>query len=151
MKRSDKLSFIFETGKRFRFYMHDQVMGQQGHVPTLCEDLSAIQLKTAMQVRLRQPLSLNELAKTLGISPPSASVMVDRLVEKRILTREPDPQDRRKIQVRVHPQAEDDMNIMQERLFSAFDQLAKQMGNETIDHWYEVMVQLDVLLKEKSA
>jgi DNA-binding MarR family transcriptional regulator len=151
MNRAEKLSFIFETGKRFRFYMHDQVLASGKGAPSICEDLSAIQLKTAMQVSLYQPMNLNELAKRLGVSAPSASVMVDRLVEKQVLTREADPQDRRRVQLRVHPKAEEDMKVMHQRFFEGFDHIARQMGNDTIDHWYAVMEQLDILLKEESA
>lgn len=150
MDRAEKLSFIFETGKRFRFYMHDQVMGGLEGSPAICENLSAIQLKTAMQVCMHQPISLNELAHMLGVSAPSASVMVDRLVEKHILSRDPDPADRRKVQLRVHPDAENDMQEMQRRFYQGFDRLARRMGNETVHQWYEVMQQVDILLQEES-
>lgn len=151
MKRSDKLSFIFETGKRLRFYMDDVVMGGKEGRPTLCDELSGIQLKTAMQVSINQPMSLNELAHKLGVSAPSASVMVDRLVEKDVLTRESDPSDRRRIQLRVHDRVQEDMEEMHQRFHQAFDHIATRMGNETIDHWFGVMQQLDLLLKEESS
>jgi len=151
MKRAEKLSFVFETGKRLRFYMDDVVMdGLEGR-PTLCDELSGIQLKTAMQVSIHQPISLNELAKKLGVSAPSASVMVDRLVEKDVLTRESDPSDRRRVQLKVHERVEKDMNEMHQRFHQAFEHIAKQMGNETIDQWFNVMQQLDLILKEESA
>lgn len=151
MKRAEKLSFVFETGKRLRFYMDDVVMdGLEGR-PTLCDELSGIQLKTAMQVSIHQPISLNELAKKLGVSAPSASVMVDRLVEKDVLTRESDPSDRRRVQLNVHERVEKDMNEMHQRFHQAFEHIAKQMGNETIDQWFNVMQQLDLILKEESA
>lgn len=151
MKRSDKLSFIFETGKRLRFYMDDVVMGSLEGRPTLCDELSGIQLKTAMQVSIHQPMSLNELAEKLGVSAPSASVMVDRLVEKQVLTRESDPSDRRRIQLNVHDRVQEDMNEMHQRFHRAFDHIAKKMGNETVDQWFEVMQQLDPLLREESS
>jgi len=150
MNRAEKLSFIFETGKRLRFYMDDVVMdGLEGR-PTLCDELSGIQLKTAMQVSLHQPMSLSELSQKLGVSAPSASVMVERLVEKKVITRENDPKDRRRIQLRVHSRVEKDMKEMHERFHQAFDQLARKLGNETIDQWFAVMTQLDTLLEGES-
>ena len=151
MNRAEKLSFIFETGKQLRFFMDDQVMGELEGRPTLCDELSGIQMKTAMSVSLHQPMSLSELAQRLGVSPPSASVMVDRLVEKEVLTRENDPKDRRRVQLRLHPRVQKDMNEMHQRFHRAFDLIAKHLGNETVDHWFEVMTQLDPLLKENSA
>jgi DNA-binding MarR family transcriptional regulator len=150
MNRTDKLSFIFETGKRFRLVLHENVMSQDRKTPSICEELSAIQMNTAMQVRLHQPMSLNELATKLGISPPSASVMIDRLVEKNIITRSPDPSDRRKVELRIHPEAEKAMNDMHQRFYDEFDRIARQMGNTTINHWFDVMQQVDRILQEES-
>jgi DNA-binding MarR family transcriptional regulator len=131
--------------------MDDKVMGGLEGRPTLCDELSGIQLKTAMQVSLHQPMSLSQLSEKLGVSSPSASVMVDRLVDKEVLLREPDPQDRRRVQLRVHPRVQSDMDEMHHRFHQAFEHIATRMGNEAIDHWYAAIQQLDLLLQEESA
>ena len=42
-----------------------------------------------------EPLSQRELAKRFGCDPSNISVIVDRLVERALVSREPDPQDGR--------------------------------------------------------
>lgn len=49
------------------------------------------------------PMTAGALAKAVGISPGSATVMIDRLVEVGHVTREPNPSDRRGVVVRPNP------------------------------------------------
>jgi len=149
MNRQEKLNFIFETGKRFRFYLDETVMKSKGKEDSLCSRLSTIQMKTAMQVSMYQPLSLSELSQKLGVSAPSASVMVDRLVEKNVLTRRPDPADRRRVQLMIHPQAEEAMGEIQRRFQEAFERVAQGVGDENVERWFRVMCQVRELLDEK--
>ena len=120
-EREDKLRFIFETGKRFRFYMDETVMKSGIPDKCPCGDLTAIQMKAAVVISMHQPLSLNELAERLAVSAPSASVMVDKLVEKMVLVREPDPTDRRRVVLRIHPDVQPDMDTLHQRFHEAFD------------------------------
>lgn len=43
----------------------------------------------------RQPMSMKDLAKTLGIDPPNATVVVDELESAGLVRRKPHPSDRR--------------------------------------------------------
>jgi DNA-binding MarR family transcriptional regulator len=95
-----------------------------------------------MTVRFHQPLSLNELAKKLGVTAPSASVMVDRLVEKQVLTRVTHPTDRRKIQLAIHPESTSSMEEIHRYFQKAFDRIAKRLGDENVERWYQVMLQV---------
>jgi DNA-binding MarR family transcriptional regulator len=149
MDREQKLNFIFETGKRLRFYMDDVVMGDTSQDHRLCEDLSPIQMKAAMKIRMYQPLGLNELAEKLGVTSPSASVMVDRLVEKEVLERVTHPSDRRKIQLTIHPKAVAQMDEIHQRFQVAFDRIAKRVGDENVERWYQVMQQVRSALEEE--
>ena len=149
MNRQDKLNFIFETGKRLRFYMDDRVMSHPAGEESLCENLSTIQMRTAMQVSIYQPLSLSELAAKLGVSAPSASVMVDRLVEKKVLERQPDPKDRRRVQLTIHPDAKGAMRELHNRFQAAVEGIAQRVGDENVERWFQVMLQVRELLEEE--
>ena len=59
-------------------------------------------------------ISLKVLAEQLGITPAAASEMVDTLVNKGVLTRTPDPRDRRAIAISVSDE-------LQKRIFSSED------------------------------
>lgn len=142
MTRHEQLNFIFETGKRLRFFMDDLVMGGEFGCNELCRELSTIQMKAAMKVRFHQPLTLSELAKKLGVTAPSASVMVDRLVEKNVLARVADTVDRRKIRLSIHPDAEKDMDEIHQHFQDAFERIAKRVGDDNVNRWYKVMTQV---------
>ena len=143
MNQADKLDLIFQTGKKIRFYM-DAVIAETQE--PIMSELSSLQLKVAMQVHLNEPLSLSTLATSLRLSNPSASVLVEKLVEKEILSREPDPDDRRKIQLRVHPHAHAALERMHQTLHQKFQQVASKVGDENIDKWYQVAMKISEIL-----
>lgn len=148
MNQTEKLDFIFQTGKKIRCYM-DTVLANPSD-PSLAE-LSILQLKVAMQVHFNEPLSLSSLAESLDLSHPSASVLVEKLVEKNILNREPDPDDRRKIQLRVHPQARSSLEDIQKSLHKRFQLVAGKVGDENIERWYQVCLKISEILEEESS
>ena len=74
--------------------VHDQAMRLVGpsEIPL---DLTVQQLKVLNLVAAEPGLTSQDLAHRLAVSPPTASGLVDRLVEKDILERRQDPEDRR--------------------------------------------------------
>ena len=59
------------------------------------------QLRILFRVRTNPGIDLRGLASELGISPSAASQQVDKLVERRLLERRPDPRDRRRLQLEL--------------------------------------------------
>ena len=144
------MAFIFETGRAFRFHMDQSVLSGDLPMDPVCSDLTAIQTRATLQVWLRQPLSLNELAKTLQVTPSAASALVDKLVEKDVLTREPDPHDRRKVVIQVHPRAEQTMNTVNAQFLKAFRSVADEISDEQLRHWHLAMRSVADILKKRS-
>jgi DNA-binding MarR family transcriptional regulator len=68
-----------------------------------CPDLTFPQYNALMAVRDAGEVSVKHLAERLQVSPPSASTMVDRLVEMGLLERQPNPNDRRSVLIRLSP------------------------------------------------
>ncbi len=52
------------------------------------------------------PMTVGRLAKAIGLSSAAATTMVDRLTERGLVTRRPDPDDGRRILVEVTPEFE---------------------------------------------
>lgn len=150
-KRNDKLAFIFETGRAMRFYMDHAVDLTNAEADALCGDLSPVQMKAAMEVWLHQPLSLGRLASLVKVTPPAASAIVDKLVEKEVLTREPDPEDRRRVVLRTHPRAEAMFNAFNREFRAAFDSVADRVGDQNVAKWYEVMLEIREILEGVSS
>lgn len=57
-------------------------------------------------IRALAPTTLTDLAQALDTKLPATSAMIDRLVQAGLVTRVPDPQDRRRVQLSITPAAE---------------------------------------------
>jgi DNA-binding MarR family transcriptional regulator len=86
---------------------------QQETIPMWFDlDFSMAQLKTLLALRFRGPATVGLVAKMLEISLPTASHLVDKLVEAGMVGRAEDPIDRRRALVRLSPFGERMMNAL---------------------------------------
>jgi DNA-binding MarR family transcriptional regulator len=137
-------AFIMSTGKMLR----DRTLRLQScHVEREASrvkfsELTMAQSLAIMAVKENEPMSVNELSSHLSVSAPSASAMVDRLVDRHLLTRETDPTDRRKVMIRLSPEAADDYNNIYNVIFQDFLNLVHKVGPETARKWCEVLVEV---------
>jgi DNA-binding MarR family transcriptional regulator len=143
----DSARFIFTTGRM----IHDRIMRiSTGACMNLSKDrfgdLSAPQMNMILMIRVREAVSVSELAELLGVSPPSVSTMVERLVDRGLLTRTPSDQDRRKVVIRVSPEAIEDIAWVEEKVLGAFVELVEAIGPETSRKWCEVLEQIKLVL-----
>ena len=154
MKNQDTLAsarFIFTTGRM----VHDLVtrihtaacMGEGKS--TRFGELSAQQMNMILMVRVRQAVSVSELAGLLGVSPPSVSAMVDRLVEKGVLCREHAIEDRRKVVVRVSPGAIKRVEAFEGSIMQLFVRLVEKIGLENAQKWCDVLANVKAVLDEE--
>jgi DNA-binding MarR family transcriptional regulator len=59
-------------------------------------DLTMGQLKTLAALASDQAMNVSTLAETLGVSKPTASILVDQVVQRGLAERTEDPEDRRR-------------------------------------------------------
>ena len=102
-----------------------------------------------MMIQKRESVSISELATLMGISVPSASVLVERLVEKGALTREPSRTDRRRMEVRIASAVKDDFSRVNGVLLNAFEGLIQKIGPETTRMWCEVLRRIESVLEQE--
>lgn len=152
MRESETLTqakYIFSTGKMIR----DRIFRVQTTHLAACGksnalgDLSVPQFHAIMMVRTLGQVTMTELSDSLGVSPPSASAMVDRLVERGILTREHSDKDRRKVMVRVSSEAMEDIKGVEETILRLFVELVEKIGPETARKWCEVLERVKLVLQ----
>ena len=67
------------------------------------EETTLMQIGVLHQIQ-EQPITASELAKRRKVSLQSASVLVQGMVEKGLLVREPDPNDRRQFLLQITPE-----------------------------------------------
>jgi DNA-binding MarR family transcriptional regulator len=154
MKDNDTLAsarYIFTTGRM----VHDMVMRiytaacmEEGKA-THFGELSVQQMNMILMVRVRQAVSVSELAGLLGVSPPSVSAMVDRLVERGLLTRTSCEKDRRKVEIRVAPEAIEKIAQVEEIILGSFVELVEAVGPETTQKWCDVLQHIKRVLEKK--
>lgn len=80
--------------------VHDRAMGLVGPMPTP-PDLTMQQLRVLGHIAKSPGITGNELGGLLGVSAPTASGLIERLVEKGLIARADDAEDRRVR--RLHP------------------------------------------------
>jgi DNA-binding MarR family transcriptional regulator len=146
----EQARLIFETGiiirdRVIRAHTAHATEGEE------CCELSISQMHAVLATREHGQVTVSELAEIGGVSPPSASAMVDRLVEKGVLLREHSQEDRRKVIVRVSPEAEKTIEKAEQRILQVFVDLVEKIGPETTQKWVEVLERVrEVLLEEGS-
>lgn len=144
--------YIFTTGRK----VHDLV---QQTITAACMaeginnrfgELSASQMNMILMIRVREAVSVTQLASLLSVSPPSVSTMVDRLVERGLLTRTPSREDRRKVVIRVSPEAIEEISHVEEKVLAAFVKLVVALGPQTTRMWCEVLDRIKAVLENEN-
>ncbi len=79
------------------------------------------------ELSLQPDSSLKDLAKSMMVSSSSLSVMINALVEQDIVTRLPDPADRRRVLLRLGPRGEDLLRRAEEHLLERFQDYLKNL------------------------
>ncbi len=150
---AEQARYIFTTGRAIRDFVDRniaQLLAAEGN-RSVCGELSVNQMHALMLIQKRGKVSISELALLLGVSAPSASAMVDRMVEKGVLTREPSTTDRRRMDVRIAPAVEKDFERVNAVLLAAFERLVEKAGAETAKMWCQVLERLKQVLDAEEA
>ncbi len=150
-KAVEQARFIFTTARLIQERIlkeHAQFLAKQKAGEKFME-LSAAQYRCLLTVRICGKVTVGELARRLGVSPASASVMVERLVEKGMLKRTRSKQDRRKVMVTLTAQAEKFADSLEEHMLHVFTDLVRKVGPETAAMWCEVLSRIKEHLMEE--
>ena len=142
--------YICDTGK----IVHDRINKIQSQKFAAIDndavtELSMSQLNAIKILWQSGELTMNELAEQLAVSPPSASAMVDRLVEKGVINREHSTKDRRKVVVRISPEAEKIAEEIKSNILQFFVGLVDKIGEETAQQWCDVLTRVKSALSEE--
>lgn len=146
----EQARFIFRVGKRmqhFIFSTFSMLESKKGEDNAL--ELSVSQFKLLMTVRHSKETTVKELAQKLGVSPPSVSVMVDKLVDRQLLIRERSNEDRRKVVIRISPDESAHLNEVEEQMLRIFIRLVEDVGPETARKWEEVLARVEEVLDQR--
>jgi DNA-binding MarR family transcriptional regulator len=141
---------IFRIGKMLQHHVYTAyVQLDQEMLCGVDSELSLAQFKLLMSVRHLGEPTLGELASHLGVSSPSVSVMVDRLVERGVLVRERSTMDRRKVVLRISGDEERRCLEIEQRMLAVFVELLEEIGPDKTAMWVEALAAVEKVLARK--
>ncbi|MFO7749929.1 MAG: MarR family transcriptional regulator [Desulfobacteraceae bacterium] len=148
----DQAKLVFTTGKmiRERVFSKHLFKADSRNREKPFQDLTMPQFHVLMLIQHRGKVSVKELARSLLVTPPSASVMVEKLVDKKLLVRTPCLEDRRKVDISLSSEAARKIDEIESITLSAFVELVEELGPETTEKWCEVLEQIQTILKKES-
>lgn len=120
----------------------------------VAKELTLPQMSTLVVIGEYGEMSIKELAEASNVSPPSASAMVDRLVDIGVVNRVPSRVDRREVRISLSSEGERAVAAMQEQLLQAIVEVLDRLGPELSEQWcalYERIHEiLDALKRNRS-
>lgn len=144
--------YIFSVGKMLRQHVFSSLSRFESTAEDCRHsDLSMAQFNLIITVRNQGEITLTELAEKLDVSPPSVSVMVERLVERGLLVRERSRTDRRKVIIQVSPDEDHQIAALEDQIVATFVELVDELGPKTASKWYEVLEQVEKVLKKRQS
>lgn len=147
----EKVSFIVETDGLLRDYITSVVIKD---IKSRIDDkrfvrISSNHIHAALLLKTIAPCSLKDFAAVMRLSKSSASALVERMVEKKIIERQPNQDNRREILLSVDVEFEKHVVFVRKELSAWFASLLDDLGPEAFEKWYAVMQQLNTVMLKK--
>jgi DNA-binding MarR family transcriptional regulator len=138
--------------------IHDRVVRRAGLPPRevdegndLCAVLTFPQFNMLMVLQEKGESTIKDLAEALQVSAPSASTMVDRLVDLGVVDRSQSVVDRRTVLVRLKAPGEAAMVQFEEYVLQGLSQLLERLGPEMAETWCNIYRRIGNLLQEDAS
>ncbi len=109
------------------------------------EDIYLLQL-----LRNHTPQRMGEIADEMGIPISTATRVVDRLEEKKLLSRKKDPRDKRNILVTLEQKGKDVVTKVENQTFKILSKNLSKYSDEEIASFYKTAVNLHKILDVSS-
>jgi len=114
-------------------------------------DLSMAQLKTLMTLYHCGALPIGQIAETLGIGQPTASHLVDRLVQTQLVTRTEDSLDRRRTLAQLSPSGEEMVEQINQTRFGTLRRWLAQLDDTALAAFYQGSRALEAVAKSETS
>jgi len=114
-------------------------------------DLSMAQLKTLMTLYSCGALPIGQIAESLGIGQPTASHLVDRLVQTQLVTRTEDALDRRRTLAQLSPGGEEIVEQIYQNRFGPLRRWLAQLDDEALAAFHQGSRALEAVAKSETS
>lgn len=148
----EQARYVFDTVRM----LQSRMASRHAELNLCCGKVGAMQELTIPQMHMLNKIrdlggaTIKDLAVALHVSAPSASAMVERLVEMGVATREQSQVDRREVVVRLSPEGEHTLSVMEKQLLESIVELLKGVGPVHAQMWCDVYERIrEVLIQEQ--
>jgi DNA-binding MarR family transcriptional regulator len=100
------------------------------------------------ELQLQPDISLKELAKNMGVSPSSMSIMVNSMVEQNIIERIADENDRRYVVLKLSEFGQQKFKMIDQQLESLFENFFVHLSEIDKHKMEEVVVKIIDIIQE---
>ncbi len=147
----EKVSFIVETDGLLRDYITSVVIKD---IKSRIDDkrftrISSNHIHAALLLKTIAPCSLKDFAALMRLSKSSASALVDRMVDKKIVARTTNPDNRREVVLSVNAEFEAHVAFVRKELAAWFGEVIDELGPDAFEQWYEIMQRLNGIMLKK--
>jgi len=147
----EQASYLFETVRMLQARMCARHAGLNACTGKGGEtlELTIPQMHMLHKIRELGGATIKELAESLYVSAPSASAMVERLVEMGAATREQSRIDRREVIVRVATAGEHTLDVLERQILESFVELLEGVGPQFAQMWCDVYERIREVLNQE--
>jgi DNA-binding MarR family transcriptional regulator len=102
------------------------------------KNISHAQLEVLFSIHSRQPINPTELATRLSMTPGAVSQLIDVLEDQRLITRQTDPDDRRRQVLTVSHRGVTLMKSIERRRRTVMENVIKDLTDEELQLWLKI-------------
>lgn len=139
---------LFSFGEKMRDHL---LLAHQEAQDTdlAAKDLSPAQTLMLLKIKKLNECTMSKLADAMNVSAPSASAMVERLVEKGIVIRERSKNDRRVVVVSLTEKADSYTAKLEESMLGRVINVIETIGPDITQEWCDVVQQINTVLERE--
>lgn len=137
MKNTQIAQKLEDSFLAFRHMMTSQLMTEAKGL-----GLSLSHFEVIMFLAHSGEASMKEIAEIMHITPPSASTLIDTLVEKRLVKRVPSDKDRRTIHIALSPEAQKLMISVHKKKVTIFKKILSKLNGEDQENLTRILNKL---------
>ncbi|MCP3965357.1 MAG: MarR family transcriptional regulator [Lentisphaerae bacterium] len=150
MNREKKLKVISKSGVTLDDLVDVAIRNvtERTKIADPLEILTGSQCYFVLKVYDLEPCSLTDIARKAKISKPSASAMVNKLVNKKILIRQENPECRREVVISTTPDTKKYIKQVDDEIIVLLDKIAGKMSPEEFEWWYKISLKINEIVTD---
>lgn len=116
----------------------------------VADELSHLQIHTLFFIQMQNRCTLSKLAENFGVTLPTASKLIDRLFNQKLVERSEDPADRRNVLLAVTPAGDTKLKETKNKRYLELKRTLSILEESDLLHLQKILSKL-VLNEEKNA